>query len=361
MTTSSRKMDHIRICLQRSVETGHKPFDDLMLLHSALPQISEKDIDTGCMFLGKKIKAPLMITGMTGGHPETRAINLSLAKAAEGAGVALGLGSQRAALEDPEQAETFSLVRKVAPDVPIIGNIGAAQLRDYGPEVLDTLADMIDANAMAIHLNFLQESIQPEGDTDASGVLESIASARCKVPLIVKETGAGISFEVATQLRKAGIKIIDVSGVGGTSWSSVEAFRAKEAGDEESLSLGGLFSDWGIPTAVGIIECVTAGAEVISSGGVRSGIDAAKSLALGASMAGFALPMLEPSTRGPKEVEKILREYIRTLRISMFLTGCRDLAQLKSARIAILGKTREILEQRGFDLLKYSIHREMAK
>lgn len=361
MTTSSRKLDHIRICLEKSVETGPRPFDDLMLIHRALPEISDSEIDTSCRFLGRRIKAPLMITGMTGGHPEAREINMNLAVAAQEMGVALGLGSQRAALEDPRQVETFSMVREVAPDVPIVGNIGAVQLRDSGSEVLDRLAEMIDADAMAVHLNFLQESVQPEGDRDASGILETIASSRSSIPVIVKETGAGISGEVASKLLEAGIKIIDVSGVGGTSWSTVEAFRAEEAGDKESLNLGRIFKSWGIPTPVSVVECASVGAEVISSGGVRNGIDVAKSLALGASMAGMALPILEPASRGPREVEKALKECIRALRMSMFLTGCRDLSKLRSAQVVILGRTREILEQRGFDIRKFSIYREMAR
>lgn len=361
MTTSSRKLDHIRICLERSVETETRPFDDLMLIHKALPEICETEIDTSCRFLGRRIKAPLMITGMTGGHPEAREINMNLALAAQEIGVAMGLGSQRAALEDPRQVETFSMVREAAPDVPIVGNIGAVQLRESGPEVLGRLAEMIDADAMAVHLNFLQESIQPEGDRDASGILEAISSASSSVPMIVKETGAGISGDVANELLKAGVKIIDVSGVGGTSWSAVEAIRAGEAGDIESLHMGGIFKSWGIPTPVSLVECVSAGASVISSGGVRNGTDVAKSLALGASLAGLALPLLAPASRGPKEVEKALKECIRALRMSMFLTGCKDLSRLRKAQVVILGRTREILEQRGFDTRKFSIYREMAR
>jgi isopentenyl-diphosphate delta-isomerase len=361
MTTSNRKMDHIRICLEQSVEVASRPFDDLMLVHRALPEISEDEIDISCRFLGRKIKAPLMITAMTGGHPSVREININLARAAQETGVALGLGSQRAALEDPVQVETFAMVRDLAPDIPIVGNIGAAQLREFGPDLLDRLAEMIDADAMVIHLNFLQESVQPEGDKDASGVLEAIASASCCVPIIVKETGAGISGEVASELLGAGVKIFDVSGVGGTSWSAVEAFRAEEADDVESQRLGRLFSAWGIPTPVSVLECVSSGAEVISSGGIRSGIDVAKSIALGASMAGMALPMLEPATHGHKEVAVALNQYVRALRTSMFLTGCQDLSDLKSARVIILGRTREILEQRGFDTRKFSNYKEMAR
>jgi isopentenyl-diphosphate delta-isomerase len=361
VTTSSRKWDHIRICLERPVETEYRPFEDLMLLHKALPEIDEAKIDLSCTFLGRRIKAPIMITAMTGGHPDTREININLATAAQEVGVALGLGSQRAALEDPRQEETISMVRDIAPNVPLVGNIGAAQLGSSGPQVLDRLAEMIDADAIAIHLNFLQESIQPEGDTDASGVLEAISSARCTIPIIAKETGAGISGEVALKLLGAGVKIIDVSGVGGTSWSAVEAVRAEEAEDRESLHMGQIFSSWGIPTPVSVVECVSTGAEVISSGGVRSGMDIAKSLALGASMAGVALPLLKPATQGPQEVERVLKEYIRGLRISMFLTGCRDLRAIRSAPVIIMGKSREILENRGFDTRKFSIYKEMAR
>ncbi|MDM7935637.1 MAG: type 2 isopentenyl-diphosphate Delta-isomerase, partial [Methanothrix sp.] len=234
MSTSSRKLDHIRICLDRAVESEIRPFDDLVLVHRALPEMDEAEIDTTCSFLGRRLKAPIIISAMTGGHPDTKEINVRLAKAAQETGVALGIGSQRAALEDPRQVETFSVVRETAPDIPIVGNIGAVQLKRLGPEVVDRLAEMTDADAIAVHLNFLQESVQPEGDRDASGALEAIkAAASGRTPIIVKETGAGISREVAQDLVKAGVRIIDVSGVGGTSWSGVEAYRAEEAGDLE--------------------------------------------------------------------------------------------------------------------------------
>ena len=294
MTTSSRKLDHIRICMEKPVDAKECPFQDLVLLHKALPEIDESDIDTSCVFLGKKLKAPFMISAMTGGHPEVKQINVRLAEAAMQLGIALGVGSQRAAIEDKRLEDTFSAVRDAAPDIPIIGNIGAVQLKRCGPEILERLAEMIDANAIAVHLNFLQESIQPEGDKDAGGVLEILKSAaRGSVPIMVKETGAGISREVAMDLVGAGVKMIDVSGVGGLSWASVESFRAAEVGDDELEMMGRLFENWGIPTPVSIVECKAAGAFVISSGGVRSGLDAAKSLALGASLAGTALPIVK--------------------------------------------------------------------
>ena len=362
MTTSSRKLDHIRISLEKPVEAQARPFEDLVLVHKALPEIDEASIDTSCHFLGIRLKAPLIISAMTGGHPEAKDINIRLAEAANEVGVALGVGSQRAALEDKSLEETFSAVRDAAPDVPIVGNIGAVQLKRYGPDILERLAEMIDADAVAIHLNFLQESIQPEGDKDASGVLEAIRSAaKGSVPIIVKETGAGISHEVALDLVKAGVKIIDVSGVGGMSWAGVEAYRAAEVGDFELEQMGRLFWSWGIPTPVSIVECKAAGADVISSGGVRSGLDVAKSLALGASLAGAALPLLKPATEDSQAVVKALNAYIRALRISMFLTGCEDIPQLCGALLVVLGRTREWLEERGFDTRKFSDYRELSR
>lgn len=362
MTTSKRKLDHIRICLERSVESDIRYFDDLALVHKAMPEICEAKVDTSCSFLGRRLNAPLIISAMTGGHPDTKEINVRLAKAAQEMKVALGIGSQRAALEDRAQVETFSAVREAAPDIPIVGNIGAVQLCKSGPEVLERLAEMVDADAIAVHLNFLQESIQPEGDRDASGVIDALKTAASgPVPIMVKETGAGISREVASDLVAAGVKIIDVSGVGGTSWSAVEAYRAEEAGDLESLQMGRLFWSWGIPTPASIVECVSAGAQVIASGGVRSGIDVAKSLALGASLAATALPLLGPATKNTEEVVKSLRGFERALRTSMFLTGCNDLSKLKSAPLVISGSTREWLEERGYDTRKFSIYRELAK
>lgn len=362
MTTARRKLDHIRICLEKTVECRERPFEDLVLVHRAIPEMNANEIDISCRFLGRRLEAPMIISAMTGGHPATRKINVNLARAAQEMGVALGVGSQRAALEDLDQEHTFSAVREAAPDVPIIGNIGAVQLRQSGHKVLETLADMIDADAIAVHLNFLQECIQPEGDRDAKEVLEVVRSAACgDIPLIIKETGSGISNEVARDLVKAGISIIDVSGSGGTSWSGVEAYRAEESGDMESLEMGRLFWNWGIPTPVSVVECLSAGAEVIASGGIRSGMDAAKSIALGASIAGAALPLLTPATKGSEEVTKALKAYVRALKISMFLTGSRNIKELQSAPLIILGKTREWLDQRGFDIRKFSFQKELAR
>lgn len=344
------------------MEGQSRHFEDITLLHRALPEIDEHEIDTSCRFLNRDMKAPLMICAMTGGHPGVTSINLHLAQAASEMGIAMGVGSQRAALEDPSLEETFSVVRDAAPNVPIIGNIGAVQLKRSGPEVIDRLADMIDADAIAVHLNFLQESIQPEGDRDACGVLDALkAAAGGSVPIIVKETGAGICRETALELVQAGIKMIDVSGVGGLSWAAVESFRAEERVDEELAGMGRLFAEWGIPTPVSIAECRAAGAFVISSGGVRSGLDAAKSLALGADIAGVALPLLRPATIDRDHVIKVMNSYMRALRISMFLTGCKSVPQLAAVPLVVLGRTGEWLLMRGYEIKAFSAYRELAR
>lgn len=365
MSTSSRKIDHIRICLESPVEsreTASRPFDDLVFVHRALPEIDEEDIDTSCRFLGKRLSAPLMISAMTGGHPSVKRINENLAKAASELGLAMGVGSQRAALEDGRLRDTFSVVRDAAPDIPLVGNIGAVQLKRSGPGILDQLAEMIDADAIAVHLNFLQESIQPEGDRDAFGVAGALREvAKGPVPIIVKETGAGISRETAASLADAGVKMIDVSGQGGLSWAGVETYRAAEIGDSELEEMGRLFWGWGIPTPVSIVECRSAGLDVISSGGIRSGLDVAKSLSLGAGLAGIALPMLKPATKDAESVIKALSPYLRALRICMFLTGCRRVGELEGVPLVVLGRTREWLEARGYDLREFSAYRELTK
>ncbi len=342
-----------------------RPFDDISLVHRALPELDEDDIDTSCRFLGRDLNAPFMICAMTGGHPDVTSINLRLAQAASELGIAMGVGSQRAALEDPSLEETFSLVRDAAPNVPIIGNIGAVQLKRSGPEIseiIERLAGMIDADAIAVHLNFLQESIQPEGDRDACGVLNALKTAASgRVPIIVKETGAGICRETARELVCAGIKMIDVSGVGGLSWAAVESFRAEEKEDEELAQMGRLFADWGVPTPVSIAECRSSGAFVISSGGVRSGLDAAKSLALGAGLTGAALPLLRPATIDKGHVVKVMNSYLRALRISMFLTGCKSISELARIPLVVLGRTGEWLAMRDYDIRAFSAYRELAR
>ena len=257
--TSSRKLDHVRICLTKDVQFLQKKtgFQDIELIHNAMPEIDLKDVKTDTLFFGKKIAAPLLIAGMTGGHPTATRINEILAKAAQQTKIGMGVGSQRAAIEDPSLSHSYSVVRKVAPDIPIIANLGGPQLsKGYGIKEARKAVEMIEADALAIHLNPLQEAVQREGETNTKGILARISevASQLEVPVIVKETGCGIAYEQACLLAENKIKGVDVGGAGGTSWSAVEAFR--ELGQnpaEDETHLGFTFRDWGIPTAASVI------------------------------------------------------------------------------------------------------------
>ncbi|SET04700.1 isopentenyl-diphosphate delta-isomerase [Methanococcoides vulcani] len=353
MSTSKRKIEHLELCAQRPVESRDvtSGFDDVMLVHKALPQINMDEIDLSTKFLGRELKAPFLIASITGGHPDTKPVNAALAEAAEEMGVGIGVGSQRAAIEDPEQEDSFSVVRDVAPDAFIYGNIGAAQLREYDLEAIERLVEMLDADAMAVHLNFLQEAIQPEGDRDATGVLEAIEEVcSLKVPIIAKETGAGVSKEDAQMLKRAGVSAIDVGGVGGTSWSGVEVYRANESGDTVSEHLGNLYWDFGIPTVSSVLECRSS-LPVIATGGVRTGLDIAKSLSLGAYAASAALPFVGPALIGKDAVVESLSGMLNELRVAMFLCGCGTVSELRTdSKTVVTGWTKEYITQRGFDI-----------
>jgi len=353
--TSRRKIEQLRICAEKEVEVRENCFNDVKLVHVALPEVNREEIDLKTDFLGFSFNYPLIIASMTGGHPETKRINEVLAEAAEALGVGMGVGSQRAALEGAEQEGSFRVVRDVAPDTFICANLGAPQVKEYGIEGVERVIEMIDADALAIHLNFLQEAIQPEGNIDASGCLTVIKEV-CKAikkPVIVKETGAGISYAVARKLHDAGVSAIDVGGLGGTSLAAAEIYRAKAEGDELSEHLGNLFGwDWGITTVESIVECsaIPFPIPVIATGGIRNGLDVAKSIALGADLGSAALPFLKLAMEGVSadKVIKKIEEMGEELKIAMFLTGCKTTMDLKEAEVVITGKTREIMEQRGF-------------
>jgi isopentenyl-diphosphate delta-isomerase len=352
MNTSQRKLDHIRICLEEEVESEYTGLEDVMLIHTAIPEVNFHQLTLSTEFLGKKLSFPFLIASMTGGHPETKEINKNLAIAVEEAGVGMGVGSQRAAIEDEKLADSFTVVREYAPKAFIYANIGLPQVLKHGVEVVDRAIEMIDADAIAIHLNFLQEAVQPEGDLDAKGSFDVIGEVceSVKVPVIVKETGAGISREVAFMLREAGVDAIDVGGKGGTSWSGVEVYRAK---DEVARSVGIEFWDWGIPTAFSIVDCHKV-LPVIATGGIRGGLDVAKSLALGAEVASAALPFLKAAAEGVEEVKKEIEYFRRGLKTAMFLTGCENVKDLKSTKIFVTGKLKEWLELREIDIRNFS-------
>ncbi len=328
-----RKAEHIQIALDRRMQ-NHGAFDGYRLVHCALPEIDLATVDTATTFLDKPLAAPLLISCMTGGTDEAARINQNLAIAAERVGVALGVGSQRKALEDSSTRATFE-VREHAPSIPLLGNLGAVQFNyGYGIEECRAAVDMIGADALVLHLNPLQEAIQPEGDGDFSDLLPKIAAVvkELEVPVVVKEIGMGISADVAAALRDVGVRTIDTAGAGGTSWARIEAERA------DDLEIGELFADWGVPTvdsirAVAALEDVT----VIGSGGVRNGIDMAKAIALGADIVGLAYPFLQAAVESADAVEAKLRRALRELRICMFCTGARDLGALRRVELIANG------------------------
>ena len=344
---SDRKLEHLLICENYDVEFKNKTtgFEDIELIHNVLPEIDKKDIDLSTSVFGKKLDSPLFITAITGGHPTAKNINKQLAVAAENNGIALGVGSQRAACEHPELIDTYSIVRENAPDCLLVGNIGAPQL-----SLAEKAVEILDADILAIHLNPLQESIQPEGDLDARGYLDLIGQITDSVdiPVVAKETGCGISGESARALVGAGVDYIDIEGAGGTSWAAVETYRA------EDRYLGEIFWDWGIPTAVSTVEVVNAvDVPVISSGGIRTGLEAAKAIALGADAVGMALPFLKNSA-SQEQLNKFIERFNDSLRIAMFLVGANSIDELKQSSLVIRGKTREWLTERGINTKIYS-------
>jgi isopentenyl-diphosphate delta-isomerase len=344
---SDRKLEHLRLCRDSDVEYHKKTgLTDVELVHRALPEVDMGDIDLSCSLLGKVMDAPLIITAITGGHPRSQEVNQKLARAAAKHGIGLGLGSQRAGIENPELASTYTVAREEAPEIMLWGNIGAAQV-----DLAQRAVDMMDLDALAVHLNPLQEAIQPEGDLDNRGYLNRIqeTAASLDLPLVVKETGAGIRGEEAHLLEKAGIAALDVAGAGGTSWAAVESYRSPEKG------MGELFWDWGIPTAACTVEVAqTVQIPVISSGGIRSGLDAAKALALGASAVGIALPALKVCYQGEDSLDTYLEGFIQELKVAMFLVGASNLEELHQADLVIQGETREWLTQRGYETQHYA-------
>lgn len=344
---SDRKLEHLLICKNYDVEFKDKTtgFEDVELIHNALPEVDKNEIDLSTSVFGKKLDSPLFITAITGGHPSAKEINKQLAAAAENNNIALGVGSQRAACEHKELEDTYTVVRDNAPECLLVGNIGAPQLN-----LANDAVEMLDADILAIHLNPLQESIQPEGDIDARGYLKSISEITdmVDIPVMAKETGCGISAETAKQLVECGIKFIDVEGAGGTSWAAVETYRS------EDRYFGEMFWDWGIPTAISTVEVVNSvDVPVISSGGIRSGLDAAKAIALGADSVGMALPFLKKSI-SQEELNNFIKKFNDSLRIAMFLVGANNIEELKQSKLVIRGKTREWLNERGINTTKYS-------
>ncbi|MCU0527018.1 MAG: type 2 isopentenyl-diphosphate Delta-isomerase [Elainella sp. Prado103] len=329
--TQARKADHLRVCLEEDVQfrqtTG---LENYRFTHCCLPELDYQDIDLRTTFLGKPLAAPLLISSMTGGTELARLINFRLAAAAQQYGLAMGVGSQRVAIETPQVANTFA-VRSVAPDILLFANLGAVQLNyRYGLAECQRVVDLLEADALILHLNPLQEAVQTRGDTNFRGLLDQIATLcqQLPVPVIAKEVGNGISASLATRLIEAGVSAIDVAGAGGTSWAKVESERAA---DRRQRQLGQTFANWGIPTA----ECITTIRQVaphlplIASGGLRNGLDVAKTLALGADMAGLALPFLQAAAESEAALDEMITILMAEISTVLFCTGSPNCAALR--------------------------------
>ncbi len=328
-----RKADHLRINIEKNVQSGlQSGFDDYYFVHNALPEIDLDEINTEITIFKRKLKSPLLISSMTGGTPEAAEINRTLAKIAQKHGLAMGLGSQRAAIEDPNLAYTFQ-VRSIAPDILLFANLGAVQL-NYGFTIDHCIraVEMANADALFLHLNSLQEALQPEGECNFGGLLSKIEKVCIKlpVPVVIKEVGWGISGKVAKRLKDVGVQAIDVAGAGGTSWSQVESHRIK---DETDRMIASDFNKWGIPTMVCLEEIRTQVPEILTfaSGGIINGIEIAKAIAQGASLCGMAGPFLRAVKSSEEAVEKLIAYLIKELRIAMFATGSKNLDELRNA------------------------------
>ncbi len=325
-----RKAEHIRINLEEDVRSGLSTgLEKYRFVHQALPELDMEAIDTRLRLFGRQLQAPVLISSMTGGTAEAARINRNLAQAAQMHGVALGVGSQRAALEHPALAPTFQ-VRQEAPDILLFANLGAVQLNyGYTADHCRRAVAMIEADALILHLNPLQEALQPEGDTRFSGLVRKIEAVcqALEVPVVVKEVGWGISEQAARMLADAGVAAIDVAGAGGTSWSQVEMHRAATTMQRQ---LAAAFVNWGIPTAESILAVRRAAPQlpVFASGGLRTGIDIAKSLALGATLGGMAGRLLAAATESAEAAAEALRLIIQELRVAMFAAGAADLEAL---------------------------------
>ncbi len=341
-----RKADHLRLATSEQHQSGGAGWEDIHLVHDALPVVDADDIDLGAALLGHRLRLPLVIAGMTGGHPMARDLNAALARAAERHTIVMGLGSQRAALRDPSVADTYAIAREVAPDAVLLANVGVSQLVDQageqrlGADALRDAVAMIRADALVIHLNYLEESVQPEGQRRARGALEAIAAAvrAVDVPVVLKETGAGISHDVAIRARDVGVAALDVGGYGGTSFASIEAERAATAGDLARARLGHTFARWGIPTPASVAACADV-LPVIATGGLRSGLDAARAIALGASAVGIGRPLLQAAMESDATLDRWIGAFEDELRTAVFLTGGRQVRDLRSARRVVMDPT----------------------
>jgi isopentenyl-diphosphate Delta-isomerase len=334
--TAKRKSSHVNLVLNENIDyIKSSGFEKYEFVHNALPEVDFGELNTELKFFSHKFSAPIIVSSMTGGYERAGRINSGIAELCRERNIGMGVGSQRQALENTDYLETFKVVRRIAKDIFVMGNIGAAQVADgFAAREVRRIIDMVEADALAIHLNALQEFIQPEGDRKFRGVLKGISHLvrAAKVPIIVKETGAGIGAAAARRLIEAGVSAIDVSGAGGTSWAAIETLR------RDDRRIGEKFWNWGIPTAEALVHVNSLPSrkkiKLISSGGIRDGVDVAKSIALGADLCAGAQPFLKALDKGG--IDGLIREFdnwVEELKGVMFLTGSRNLSQLRKVKI----------------------------
>ncbi len=355
--TIQRKGDHVDIILNDDVQAKKNAWEDVNLLHEALPETDLDHVTTQTPLLNHPLELPVMVASMTGGYPDAEAINERLAKASAKHGVGMGVGSQRAMLEDPDQASTYTVIREH--DVPFVAaNIGAPQLIPQGDEDPITvdqakqLVNAIDADALIVHLNYLQEIVQPEGDTKASGVIDAIEQLVTEIPgpVIAKETGAGMHRGTIKRLVDAGCAAVDVGGLSGTTFAAVERIRAESADSPRHVGLGDRFRDWGIPTPVAVREGATLDVNVIATGGVKNGVHVARAIALGADACGIASGALAPASEGEEALDAFFEALRSELETAMFLTGAETIGELQKRPVMVRRETAAWLRRLGHDV-----------
>ncbi len=349
-----RKVDHVKICLEEDVASSKNFWDDVYLVHEALPEVDPEDVDLTVEVFGRKLAAPIIISGMTGGSESVTRINENIAAVAEELGIAMGVGSQRAALLDASLRGSFEVVKEHSPPL-VLANIGAPQLVKqndgvvFGAEEAIDAMEMVGAHLIAVHLNFLQEMVQPEGDRKTDGVWEALKGLSQEVPVVAKETGAGVSRKAAIMLKEAGVKGIDVGGLSGTTFSAVEYYRALQASDSLKAALARTFWDWGIPTPVSLLRA-SVGLPLIATGGLRDGLDVARALSLGAALGGFARGVLKDAVESKEALMVRLQTIIEELKVALALQGIKRARDARERPGILLGQTAEIakeMERRG--------------
>lgn len=348
MTVEKRKLEHIDIISSQDVSHEHNYWDDIEIIQKSMPEVDFDEIDTSTTFLGKKLKLPILISSMTGGHPDTRRINENLARGAAEAGIAMGVGSERAAIQNRAMGDSYSVVTEYG--VPfVIGNIGAPQLVKQSKDALtdeeiDFAFHLVNADALAVHFNFVQELSQPEGDRNSRGIKSRLKELTERYKIIAKETGAGFSMQDSMEFKELGVAAIDVGGRSGTSFAAVESKRSMNGSDQSKERVGRTFWNWGIPSPVSLMYADVE-LPLIASGGVRTGLDVFRGISLGATLGGLASPFLKAALQSDKEVTMLIHRLQTELKSAMFLTGCSAISDIRRAKRLFRGRLLEWINQ----------------